>query len=346
MQPAATDVPPDRLALTCRAIRRETPSIKTFVFEADGPFDHEAGQALTLAVPADGEALLRTFSIASAPDAGGLIEVTIKAQPDGRATRWLHSVLMPGDILEARRPRGRFTLARRRPAAPIAFVSAGSGATPLMAMLRELARTEPEANVAWFHAARDEGEILFAGELALLQTRMPNLTVAVTLTAPAPGWFGYRGRPTRRLLSVTIPDLAARDLFCCGPHGFATEIKLIHAAEGGLSGRYHTEAFHPLVPLAAVTTPLPVLKGAEFQLRIGDRTLTTHGGETVLQAALRQGVVIPCGCGQGLCGTCRVELISGAVDLRHQGGLGADEEREGFILACSSRAKTDLSIRL
>lgn len=340
MQPTA----PDRMILTCREIRQETPSIKTFMFDSDHAFAHEAGQALTLAVPAAEAPLFRTFSIASAPEAGGPIEVTIKAQQDGRATRWLHDVLQPGDRLEAVRPRGQFTLARRRPDAPLAFVSAGSGATPLMAMLRALARTEPMADVAWFHAARGADEILFARDLAALQARMPNLTVAVTLTVPSPGWFGLRGRPTRRLLSVAIPDLAGRDLFCCGPHGFATEIRLIHAAEGGSPDRYHTEAFHPVAapePVAATEAT-----GPAFQLRIGDRTLTTNGGETLLQSALRQGVIIPCGCGQGLCGTCRVKKLSGEVDLKHQGGLSVAEKDAGFILACSSRARSDVVVSL
>lgn len=335
---------PDRLRLTCRAVRQETPTIKTFVFEPSRPMAYEPGQALSLVIPVDGEPLVRTFSISSAPAPERPIEVTIKAQASGRATAWLHRTLAPGDVLEARAPRGRFTLARRRPDCPVAFVSAGSGATPLMAMLRHLAASAPDTDVAWFHAARDASEILFAEELAALQARTPRLAVAVALTRPAPGWFGYRGRVSRRLLSIALPDLARRDLFCCGPEGFAAELKRIYAAEGGSIDHYHTEAFHP----PAAPEPAAVeaaAQGPQFQLRIGDRSLTIGPGETVLQAALRQGVIIPCGCGQGLCGTCRVELVSGAVELRHQGGISAEEERAGLILACSSRAKADLVVR-
>jgi glycine betaine catabolism B len=331
------------MRLTCRGVRTETPSIKTFVLEPADAMLHEAGQALTLSFMVDGERVARTFSISSAPATGGPVELTIKAHPAGRATQWLHANLREGSVLEARPPSGRFTLAKRRPGASLALLSAGSGATPLMSMLRDLSRTDPGADVAWFHVARHASEILFPDELARLQAIMPNLSVAVTLTAPAAGWFGYRGRATRRLLSVAVPDLGRRDVFCCGPHGFMDEIKLIYAAEGGTLATYHTEAFHPK-PAAAGEPSAQPMDGRQFRLQIGGRVLGLGSGETVLQAALRQGVIIPCGCGQGMCGTCRVKMISGEVELCHQGGISEEEEAEGFILACSSRAKSDLVI--
>ncbi|MFY0104241.1 hypothetical protein ABTP95_20660, partial [Acinetobacter baumannii] len=84
------------------------------------------------------------------------------------------------------------------------------GASPLMAMLRHLAVTAPGTDVAWFHAARDEGELVFAHELTALQRQLPKLSVSIVLSRPGPGWFGYRGRLGRRLLSVAVPDFARR----------------------------------------------------------------------------------------------------------------------------------------
>lgn len=339
---------PGTVRLTCRSVRQETPTIKTFVFEPSNAIVHEAGQAVTLFVPVEGDQLVRTFSISSAPETTGQsIELTIKAHPNGRATQWLHHNLETGHVLEARPPRGSFTLARRRPGAPLALISAGSGATPLIAMLRQLSLTEPQADVTWFHAARCASEILFAGELRHLQAHMPHLKAAVTITTPAPGWFGYRGRATRRLMSVAVPDLARRDVFCCGPHGLMDEMKLIFAAEGGNPDSYHTEAFQPRGPLPAGDAQAPAIADEpEFRVQMGERSIGVRGHETVLQAALRQGVIIPCGCGQGMCGTCRVKMISGQVDLRHQGGLSPEEENAGFILACSSHPKSHLVLEI
>lgn len=336
----------DLVCLICRGARDETPSIKTFSFEAKEGISHEAGQALTLLVPVDGMILPRTFSISSEPRDGASIEITVKAHPQGRATQWLHRFLSVGMVLEARLPRGHFTLARRRPQASLALISAGSGATPLIAMLRVLATMDPHADVAWFHASRDPNELLFAAELARLQKLMPNLNVAMAVTRPAPGWFGYRGRPTRQLLSVAIPRLARRDVFCCGPHGFMDEIRLIYAAEGGKRDCFHTEAFQPPAAPPLLRQNIEREDGKDqFTLQSGGRRLGVRPGETVLEAALRQGLIIPYACRQGLCGTCRVMKISGDVECHHQGGLSAREEDTGYILACSARPRSDVVIQ-
>ena len=303
---------------------------------------------MTLALPVEGEILYRTFSVSSAPCSDGVVEMTVKAHPGGRATGWLHRNLQPGGKLFARRPRGRFTLARRS-GEKLAFVSGGSGATPLMAMLRHLAATEHDADVAWFHAARAPEEVLFPAELAGLQDRMPNLRIAVTVSRPGPGWFGFRGRLSRRLLSVAIPDLGRRDVFCCGPAPFMEEARLIHRAEGGRPEAFHTEAFGPVSLGAAAASIADADAGAggtAYALRVGSRVLQVKADETILQASLRQGVVIPCGCGQGLCGTCRITRVAGDVEMRHQGGLAPDEEQSGYILACSTRLRSDAEIRL
>jgi len=349
MATGPADARADMVTLTCIGVRDETPTIKTFTFQADDPaaIRHEPGQAVTLALAVEGETLYRTFSLSSAPRPDGVVEMTIKAHPAGRATAWLHRTLQPGSTLQGRAPRGHFTLARRA-SEKIAFVSGGSGATPLMAMLRHLAANDPNADVAWFHAARSPDEVLFATELARLQEVMPNLAVSVTVSQASPGWFGLRGRLSRRLISVAIPDFARRDVFCCGPAAFMDEAKLVYVAEGGRKDAFHTEAFGP-VALQTPSSPLsvdPDAEAASYQLRIGERILQVRGDETILQASLRQGVVIPCGCGQGLCGTCRITKISGDIEMHHQGGLSADEEQSGYILACSTKLRSDAEIRL
>src|SRR4051794_26902111 len=175
----ATDGRWGSLALTCIGVRDETPTIKTFIFRIAGPtgLKHEAGQAMTLALAVDDETQYRTFSLSSAPKRDGTVEMTIKAHPGGRVTPWLHRMIRPGSVLQAREPRGRFTLAHRT-GQPLAFVSGGSGATPWMAMLRHLAETAPGTDLAWFHAAHSPDEILFAAELTRLQKTMPNLSVS------------------------------------------------------------------------------------------------------------------------------------------------------------------------
>ncbi len=349
-QPVSRPAPPSGLALTCLDIRIETPSVRTFRFRhtEGAPLPFLAGQAMMLGVEVDGQRLWRSFSISGsgAPDE---IEMTIKAQGPGGATRWLHDHLKPGMSLPARAARGTFSLAAK-PGGPVAFLSGGSGVTPLLAMLRALAKIDPDADVAWVHAASREEEILFPDLVTQMQTLMPNLSVSIVVSKPDIGWFGYRGRITRRLLSVIVPDLGRREVFCCGPDAFMREMQLIHAAEGGKKDRFHKESFGTSPSETPPSPPSSPARHAadasQFHLRAAGRVLEIRQDETVLQASLRQGVIIPCGCGEGMCGTCMVKLDHGTVRQNHNGGITPAEERDGYILACSSRPVTYLAISI
>lgn len=330
------------LDLTCTRVQDETPSIRSFHLRGGAPVGFVPGQALVLRVPLPGGPVWRTFTISGGAD--GNVILTIKAQGGAGATRWLHRNLTPGTTIQARSPRGHFTLGLRAQER-LALVSGGSGATPMIAMLRHLAGSEPLADVAWFHAAHDPAEVLFAAELAALQARMPNLTVAVSTSRAAPGWFGYRGRISRTLLAAALPDFGRRQVFCCGPQGFMTEARLIHAAEGGDKARFHTESFGG-APIPAPVPEPAAATGPAFALTVAQRQLQIRPEESVLQASLRHGVIIPCGCGEGMCGTCMVKLVSGQVAMAANGGITAEEQAQGYILACSSRAVTDIEVAL
>jgi ferredoxin-NADP reductase len=336
---------PDILRLAVVAIRPETHDVKTFVLRPEGRMPaYEAGQSMTLRLDIDGEALFRTFSLASAPGRDDTLAMTIKAHAKGRATRWLHERLAVGDLIEGRTPRGRFTIASRQ-TERLALVSAGSGASPLMAMLRHLADTASDVDVAWLHAARTPADILFAAELTELQRRIPKLKVTMLVSRPEPGWFGFAGRLNRRLVSVAVPDFGRREVFCCGPTGFMDEARLIHTAEGGNRELFHIEHFGAAAPAAPVPIP-EAMPESGFNVRLGDKSFQARADETLLEAATRQTIIIPCGCASGLCGTCRVTLVEGEVSMQHNGGLSAEEEAEAFILACSSRPRSDVTIAL
>lgn len=323
----------------------ETDDVRTFVLR---PEDGSApsfrpGQAMTLALDVAGRRLYRTFSLAAPHNADGTVAMTIKSQPGNGATAWMHAQLRPGMVIEAKGPQGRFVLAEA-PSERIALVSAGSGAAPLMAMLRFMAARMPDADVAWFHAAKSATDILFASELARLQTAMPRLAVTVALSRPGPGWFGYRGRTTRRMLSTAVPDFGRREVYCCGPAGFMDDVRLIHAAEGGGLEHFHVENFGPVTPPATAEAASAETNAEAFKVRLGERSFAVRAGETLLAAATRQVVVIPCGCASGMCGTCLTKLLDGTVEMNHQGGISAEEEADGYILACCSRPLSDLVI--
>ncbi|MDB5835882.1 MAG: hypothetical protein JWR14_5712 [Caballeronia sp.] len=345
--PGTPDAPVDRV-LECIDVRCESPDVKTFVFrdtELNGP-RFVAGQAMLLTLDMEGERVDRTFSIASAPGAianNHTLELTLKRQPAGRVTRWLHDELKPGMCVRSRYPLGVFRL-DTMPQGPIALVSAGSGASPLMSMLRTLAHHAPGQDIAWFHAARRAEDILFADELATLQTRMPKLQATITLSQPGPGWFGLRGRVSRRLIAAAMPDFFTREVYCCGPTSFMDDVRRIHAADGARHARFHVEHFGAAAVPTSPADSAALGADTRFNITLGEKHFTARVGETILMAASRQHVVIPCGCASGICGTCKLHKRSGVIDMRHQGGLSTEDEAKGLILACSSRPLSDLAL--
>ena len=175
----------------------------------------------------------------------------------------------------------------------LAFVSAGSGASPLIYMFLTLAEVGPKANVRWLHAARAQVDILFSTELEELQQRMPNLEVSVMLSEAEPGWLGLRGLISRRHISAVIPDFQVRVVYCCGPAGFMNSVRRIHAADGARHAAFHVEHF---APVQEVTLPdTAVVKGETYKVTIDGKTFPVKAGEMILMAASRQQVVVSTG---------------------------------------------------
>ncbi|HEY9213070.1 MAG TPA: hybrid-cluster NAD(P)-dependent oxidoreductase [Ancylobacter sp.] len=341
---------PRDLRLTCVRRRQEAADVVTFTFrEDDGqPLTHLPGQALTLALPLPGEIAWRSFTIASAPNGTGEVELTVKAAPSGHATRWMHDNLTQGVTIEVRGPIGQFSIAHHY-APAFALISGGSGVTPMMSMLRWLADRGESVDVVCIHAARTPDDVLFAAELAELDRSMPNLRI-VTVVSDVPqgqSWTGYRGMIDRRMMALMVPDLSRREVFCCGPSGFMSAIGRIYDAEGGDATHFHTESFG-----AARTVTVPVAEaaepsvGASVTLTIDGRIMATAPGATVLAAARAGGLIIPTGCQEGVCGTCRLRKLEGEVEMTHKGGLTPREERQGYILACCSRPLGDVTLTM
>ena len=197
-RPAVPEYEPRPVALSCVGRRNEASDIVTFDFAvAPTPFRYLPGQAVTLTLPIGGETLYRTFTIASPPTRPERLSLTVKAGAGARASRWLHDHLTPGMTLAGRGPVGQFTIARH-PTAAVALISGGSGATPMMAMLRWLADRRETTDIAWFHAAHTPADVLFADEVAELAAALPNLAQTSTVSrVPAGRELAGPGRAHR-----------------------------------------------------------------------------------------------------------------------------------------------------
>ena len=338
----------DRLqVLEVIGVTDEAPGVKTFAFraEADGWFRYRPGQFVTLELPTPDGPLLRTYTLSSSPSRPFAIAVTVKAQADSLGTRWMFEHLAPGMRLRAHGPAGQFSHLDH-PAQKYLFVSAGSGVTPMMSMLRWMEDCAPGTDVAFVHCARRPDDIIFRRELELLSARMPHLSLGFVVEEKQPGaaWPGLRGRIDQVKLSLLCSDFAEREVFCCGPDPFMRAVRDMLKDLGADPARFHQESFGA-PPLEIVPPPFADASppadrheaAAPVRFVLSNAEAMAEPGQTLLQAARACGVRIPAACEFGLCGTCKVKKVAGAVEMSHNGGILDREIDEGFVLACCSR---------
>jgi glycine betaine monooxygenase B len=333
--------------LVCRAVLPVTHDVTTFVLGPPSPrlFSFQPGQYLTVTTPAGS----RCYTISSPPTRPHLLAITVKRTPGGPVSNWLHDKLRPGDRISAQGPYGRFSCAAH-PARSYLFLSAGSGITPLMSMTRALFDLASDADVTFVHSARTPADVIFRPELTAMAAASPRLRLAF-VCEDAPGdWPGYRGRLSAGMLDPIVPDLSSREVFACGPDGYMQSVRALLDQTGLDSGRYHEESFTferlASAPAAPVAAPAPPASAAAFRVEFSRsaQTVPCGPGTYILDAALRAGLSLPSSCGEGVCGTCKSTLVSGSVDMSHNGGIRPREIAAGKILLCCSTPLEDLVI--
>jgi ferredoxin-NADP reductase len=221
---------------TVLAVHDETPRARTLRLALPEPRRHLAGQHYVLRLTApDGYTASRSYSVASAPDDTGEIELTIEKLVDGEVSEFVHDVVLPGDELEVRGPIGGFFAWAGD--SPALLVGGGSGVVPLMAMLRLARRTGRADLVRMVVSVRSPEDLYYAAELPGPQT-----TVVYTLFAP-PG----APRPPGRLAVADVAALVrgGEDAYVCGSAGFAEAATTVLLAAGVPVERIKVERFGP-----------------------------------------------------------------------------------------------------
>lgn len=346
-RPAPTLVDELDGVLLCTAIEDVTHDVRSFTFAIPGGvgLGFEPGQYVTLNLPVEGAYVERCYTISSAPTRPEELTITVKRVPDGPVSNWLHDHLSVGDTVFARGPFGVFSLAHH-PAEHYLFLSAGSGITPTMSMLRTLADRGDNARVTFVHCARTPQDIIFRDELDRLAGHAGiDLTVLCEDDAPQEVWDGARGRINPLALLTACPELLTTEIFTCGPPPFMAAVRELVDMLGVEPIRYHEESFliGELGSDQDETTPASsVTHTVEF--RRSGTTIECAESTPLLTAAAHAGLTLPSSCGEGVCGTCKLDLLDGDVDMQHAGGIRPREIAAGKFLPCCSTPCTDLVI--
>jgi ferredoxin-NADP reductase/MOSC domain-containing protein YiiM/ferredoxin len=346
--------------LSVTAITRESDSVISIRLDdpsgaplpAAGP-----GQYLTVRVRPDTQqrSVLRNYSLSGPPDAG-YYRIAVKCEPNGVASSYLHTRLTAGDRLDIAAPRGTFILDRTD--SPVLLISAGIGATPVLAMLHALAEEHSDREIWWMHSARNRREHSFADEAQALLTALSNSRRHVYYSRPGPNDvegrdFDTAGRLTGSVLAeLKLPPGA--QAYLCGPPPFMDEISAGLAAMGIDASHIHTEPFGPApgstpgiaaTPARAPHPPAgkpghgPTIEFARSNLAIPWDS--DYG--SLLELAEACDVPVRWSCRTGVCHTCETTLIAGNVKYHPD---PVEPPAEGSTLICCSQPRDDLVLDL
>jgi stearoyl-CoA 9-desaturase NADPH oxidoreductase len=285
-------------------IRRETPDAATVVIRPgyDWP-GHEPGQYLRIGIDANGRRHWRAYSLTSDPDRrDGHISITVKNVDEGVVSPRLVKQGKPGDIVSLGGVEGDFTLPEPVPD-KLLFVSAGSGITPIMSMLRSLARRDKLDDALLVHSARTPDDVIFGAELRELAEHT-GLRLHEQHT-------GTAGRIDPDALVDLCPDWREREAFLSGP-GEMLDTLTEHWESHGDRDRLRMERFQPVIGSAEETG-----EGGPIRFRMSDCDTESDGTTPILVAGEEAGLELAYGCREGICHTCVGTLRKGRVrDLR------------------------------
>lgn len=296
--------------------------------------DYKAGQHLPIELNLDGQVVKRLYTLSSSPSRPGRLAISVKRIDGGSVSNWLFEHFQLGDTLIADKPNGSFHMANADHE-PLLLLSAGSGVTPMMSMLRDLSDRDAVNNVVFFHQCSTVDDIPFAEELKSLEAKHENFTVMLSLTQSNDDWQGLKGRFSLSHLKQ-IPDLTARQVFVCGPDGFMQKAKNLMLKKGLSEDRYHQEAF------GVATATEDSVKAV--QISIDGNVFEGDNQKTLLEQAEDAGLSITHTCRAGFCGACKVTVESGLVHQPDVPAIQESEIAEGKVLACCSVPRTDVEI--
>lgn len=339
------------------AVEDESASVRSFVLEREGEWELPSwlpGQFVTLRLAPDGNgSLLRSYSLSSSAHPSRY-RISVKREPQGRASGYLHSSIGVGDMLDVAAPRGTFTLdpAEMNGAPAIALVSAGVGATPVLAILAALAEAGSRRPVWWVHGARNRSEHSFAREAYALLARVRHGHRHVRYSRPDEAErvgedYDASGRVDAAVLQeLGIPIDA--DFYLCGPAEFLRDIREGLSEWGVAPEHVNTELFgpDPNAATAGPPHPPPGPPGTGPQVAFARSRLIVDWSpafSSLLELAEACDVPADWSCRTGVCHRCETTLIDGAVEYEPD---PLDRPADGNVLACCARPRTAVTLDL
>jgi ferredoxin-NADP reductase len=285
-------------------VRRQTADSVTLTLSPNENWEgFSTGQFVRITVEIDGVRQTRCYSPTCSEHTRNRIEITVKAHPEGQVSGFLNRAAHPGMVIGLSAADGDFVLPPARPER-LLLISAGSGITPVMSMLRTLCDEGYAGNVTFMHYAPTRDDVIYRSELGAIAARHANVRLFHAYTREAGGTLS--GHLCRDHLEAVSTNLVGAETYVCGPPGLIESARRMWA-EDGIEGLLHIESFLP--PSLAIASDRA--EGSVAFAQAGERV--ANSGRSLLEQAEQAGLSPQFGCRMGICHTCTCRKTAGTV---------------------------------
>ena len=336
--------------LQIKEVIQETDNAVSIVFhvpaELQSLYQFLAGQYVNLKLTLDGQEIRRAYSVCSSPKSGEL-RIAIKSVQDGHFSKFANANLRAGDFLDVSKPEGKFTFEPdNEKQKNYAGFAAGSGITPVMSILKSVLESEPKSTFVLVYGNKSPKETIFHNELHELQLKYVGRFFVHYVFSQAKAEGELFGRIDKSTVNFVLnnkhKEKAFDKFYLCGPEAMINLVSSVLKEENISETDIKFELFSSSSTKESIQ--IESNSGTSKIEMLVDDTLTTFQmsqKQTILEAALKQGIDAPYSCQGGICCSCLARIKKGTAEMKKNSVLTDNEIAEGLILTCQAYPTSD-----
>ena len=337
------------LKLIIKEVKRETKDAVSILFnvpqELKANYNFIAGQYLNLKLTLDGQEIRRAYSICSSPESGEL-RIAVKAVKDGVFSPFANTKLKAGDVIEVGTPEGKFTFEPQaeRQKNYVAF-AAGSGITPIMSILKSVLKNEPKSSFVLVYGNKTREETIFHQELHDLQLQYVGRLFVHYVFSQAKADNTLFGRIEKSAVNFVLKnkhkELEFDKFYLCGPEEMINKVTDVLKEHNVKDSAIKFELFASSTAENNIEKSLSGHSKITIMVDDEETTFEMSQKQTVLDAALKQGIDAPYSCQGGICSSCLARVTSGTAEMTKNSILTDKEIASGLILTCQAHPTSE-----